>query len=89
VVVLSKYFSVLLVGNAIICKCCRSLNLAEFVKLPFRQVLIRGTTCIFGIIWNVFQNVVAQNHIVLIVFKGKLQISAFTSASGENKSVVV
>jgi hypothetical protein len=25
--------------------------------------------------WNVFQNVVAQNHIVLIV-KGKLQISA-------------
>jgi hypothetical protein len=40
------------------------------------------------IIWNVFQNVVAQNHIVLIVFKGKLQISAFTSAKGENKSVV-
>jgi hypothetical protein len=25
---------------------------------------------------GMFQNVVAQNHIVLIVFKGKLQISA-------------
>jgi hypothetical protein len=33
------------------------------------------------------QNVVTQNHIVLI--QRQLQISAFTSASGENKSVVV
>jgi hypothetical protein len=46
--------------------------------------LIRGT--IPAWLWyhlECVQNVVAQNHIVLIVFKGKLQISAFTSAKAK------
>jgi uncharacterized membrane protein (DUF106 family) len=63
-----------------------SANVVAFksLKLPFRQVLIRGT--IPAWLWyHLVCSVVTQNHIVLIVFKGKLQISAFTSASVKNK----
>jgi hypothetical protein len=42
-----------------------------------------------SVIWNVFQNVIAKNNIVLVILKGKSQMSALTSANGESKSVVV